>query len=103
ELGVLILEVFEPCLLKRLGDRLGVTIPQIGKDAADWDGAILAMPWPVKIHVAFDLFEIRQNRVPIPSRCAARLPFVVVPRLSPIEELGIDGRATAHHSRLPVF
>ena len=80
-----------------------MAVPQVGEDAPDRDAAILAVPRPVKIHVAFDLFEIRQHRIPIPSRGTARLPFVIISRRSAIGELGIDGRAAAQHPRLLIF
>ena len=103
ELGVLVQDVFEPGLLERLRHRLGVAVPQIGEDAADRDAAVLAVPRPVEIHVALDLFEIGQHRVPVPSGGAARLPFVVIGRRAAVGELAVDRRAAAQHPRLLVF
>jgi hypothetical protein len=57
ELGVLILKVFEPGLVERLGDRPGMPVPQIGEDAADRDAAMLAVPRTIEIQVAFDLLK----------------------------------------------
>src|SRR5712692_4072415 len=52
EFAVLILDVRTTGLLERLGARIGMSVPQIGKDAADRDAAVLAVPGPVEIHVA---------------------------------------------------
>ena len=103
ELAILVLDVLEPGLLEGLGDRLGVAVPQIGEDAADRDAAVLAVPRPVEIHVALDLFEIGQHRVPVPSGRTARLPFVVIGGRAAIGELAVDRRAAAQHPRLLVF
>ncbi len=103
ELGVLVQDVFEPGFLEGLGDRLGVPVPQIREDAADGDAAVLAVPGPVEIHVALDLFEIRQNRIPVPSGGTARFPFVVIARRPAVGELAVDRRAAAQHPRLLVF
>ena len=103
ELGVLVQDVFEPGLVERLGDRLGVAVPQIGEDAADRDAAVLAVPRTVEIHVALDLFEIGQDRIPVPSGGTARFPFVVIGRRAAVGELAVDRRAAAQHPRLLVF
>ena len=103
ELGVLVLDVFEPGLLERLGHRLGVPVPHIGEDAADRDAAFLAVPRPVEIHVALDLFEIGQHRVPVPPGCAPRLPFIVIGGRAAVGELAVDRRAAAQYPRLLVF
>ena len=103
EFAVLVLDVVEPGLLERLGDRLGVAVPHIGEDAADRDAAVLAVPRPVEIHVALDFFEIGQHRVPVPARGAARLPLVVIGRRAAIGELAVDRRAAAQDARLLVF
>jgi len=103
EFAVLVLDVLEPGLFERLGDRLGVAVPQIGEDAADWNTAVLAVPRPVEIHVAFDFLEIGQHGIPIPAGSAARLPLVVIGRGAAVGELAVDRRAAAEHPRLLVF
>ena len=103
EFAVLVLDVLEPGLLERFGDRLGVAVPQIGEDAADRDEAVLAVPRPVEVHVPFDFFEIGQHRVPAPPCRAARLPFVVIGRRATVGELAVDRRAAAQDARLLVF
>ena len=103
EFAVLVLDVLEPGLFERLGDRLGVAVPQIGEDAANRDAAVLAVPRPVEIHVPFDFFEIGQHGIPVPPCSAARLPLVVIGRGAAVGELAVDRRAAAEHPRLLVF
>ncbi len=103
EFAVLVLDVLEPRLFERLGDRFGVAVPQIREDPADRNAAVLAVPRPVEIHVAFDFFEIRQYCVPVPPCRAAGLPLVVIGGRAPIGELAVDRRAAAQHPCLLVF
>ncbi len=103
EFRVLVLDVGKPGLLECLGDRLCMPVPQIGKDAPDRDAAVLAVPRPVEIHVALDLFEIGQHGVPAPAGRAARFPFVVIGGRPAIGELAVDRRAAAQDPRLLVF
>src|SRR4029077_3352357 len=102
-LAVLVFDVLVAGLFECLGDRLGVTAPHLGKDAAHRDAALLAVPRAVIIHVALDLLEIGQHRIPVPPRRAPRLPFVVIARRAAIGELAVDRRAAAEHPRLLVF
>ncbi len=102
-LAVLVVDVVVAGGFERLGDRLGVTAPFVGEDAAHRDAALLAVPGAVEIHVALDLLEIGQHRVPAPALGAARLPFVVIGRRAAIGELAVDRRAAAEHPRLLVF
>ena len=103
ECAVLVLDKREPSLFKGFGDRLGVAVPHVGKDPAHRDAAVLAVPRPVEIHVALDLFEIRQDRVPAPAGRTARLPLVVIGGRAAVGELAVDRRAAAQHPRLLVF
>src|SRR5205823_14761159 len=103
EFAVLVLDVGKTGLFERLRDRLGVAVPQIGEDAADRDAPVLAVPRPVEIHVAFDFFEIRQHRIPVPAGGATGLPFVVIGWRAAIGELAVDRRAAAQDPRLLVF
>ena len=100
ELGILVDQEVVAGLLERLARRLRMFRPQIGKDAAHRDAALLAVPRTVEVHVALDLLEEGQHVVPVPTGRAARVPLVVVGRRAAIGELPVDRRSAAQHARL---
>ena len=101
--AVLVGQVFVAGAAEGLARGGGVAVPKIGHDAAHRDAARLAVIGPVEIHVALELLEIGQHRVPVPAPRAARFPLVVVARRTPVGELTVDRGAAAEHAGLLVF
>jgi len=90
-------------LLEGLRRSMGVGSPEVRKDAADRDPALVTMVRTFEIHVAFELAEEGQAFLPAPALGAHRLPLVVIVGRATVGELPVDRRAAAQHPRLLVF
>src|SRR5262245_22272336 len=100
---VLVRQVLEARLLKRLGRGLRVFRPVLGEYAPHGDAALLAVVGSVEVHVALDLLVVGQDVLPTPAARATRQPLLEVGRGAAVGKLAIDGGAAAQDARLLVF
>ncbi|MNL13155.1 hypothetical protein D3C87_1340560 [compost metagenome] len=103
ELAVLVGQVGVAGIPAGIGEGVRQPRPVRTRDAADRYAALFAVQGAIAIQVALHLAEVRKHIAPSPTRSATCLPLAVVGGSAAIEQLAVDGGATAEHARLRVL